>query len=115
MKMISSGAPFSHDSVGALSTAASSYHMNTLEDILPSSDKSEIYIYFFSLFLSLLHEAVLMTMWEGGEVDLCPGFLVSPHTTAGLVRRIASAAAWEERWRWRRNSRGQSDLFVKPG
>ena len=84
-------------SVGALSTAASSYHMNTLEDILPSSDKSEIF--FFSIFLSLLHEAVLMTVWEGGEADLCPRFLISPRRTAGLVHRIANAAAWEERWR----------------
>lgn len=114
MKMICSGAAFSHDSVvlqcGALSTAASSYHMNTLENILPSSDKREI---FFSIFLSLLHEAVLMTVWEGGEADLCPWFLISLYRTAGLVRWIASAAAWEGRWRWRRNSHGQSDLFIK--
>lgn len=42
-----SDAAFSHDSVvlqcGALSTIASSYLMNTLEDMLPSSDKSELF------------------------------------------------------------------------
>lgn len=90
-------AAFFHDSVvlqcGALSTTASSYHMNTLENTLSSSDMSEI---LFLCFLSLQCLAVLITVWEGGEADLCPGFLISLHRTAGLVRWIASAAAWEE-------------------
>ena len=57
---------------------------------------------------------LLMSVWEGGEADLCPGFLfflffflrstVLPGSSAGL-----RSGAWEESWR--RDSRGQSDLF----
>lgn len=56
----------------------------------PSSDKSEI----FSLSLSLCCMWLpLMSVWEGGEADLCPGFLFffffPQLSSAGLVRWIA--------------------------
>lgn len=101
-----SGAAFSHDSYvmqsGALSTTASSFsHMNTL------------YIAFiwqvwdlFAFFLSLLHVAVLMSVWEGREVVRWPGFLIFSKQDCGAH---LPDCKWEERWR---DSRDQSDLFI---
>lgn len=79
---------------------------------MPSSDGSEI----VSLSFRWLHVACFND-WvggrRGGTVPRVSRFYAL-NWARPLDCSTASAAAWEERWRWRRDSHCLSDLFVKP-
>lgn len=87
-----------------------SHHTST--SVLPSSDGSEI----VSLSFRWLHVACFND-WvggrRGGTVPRVSRFYAL-NWARPLDCSTASAAAWEERWRWRRDSHCLSDLFVKP-
>lgn len=89
-----------------------SHHTSTSVNTLPSSDGSEI----VSLSFRWLHVACFND-WvggrRGGTVPRVSRFYAL-NWARPLDCSTASAAAWEERWRWRRDSHCLSDLFVKP-